>query len=338
MEPFDEDDAGPGDEAPAAPGAGGVSLIRYTVEPNYAGWRLDKYLCEKIRRASRTRVQEIIENDLVYERRLKPSTPVWPGLTFELRRRVRDEPTVPSVDELEELFMDDAVLVVNKPAGLPIHPTARYHHNTLVEQLKRKHGPQFRADPAHRLDRETSGLVVCGRTLEACQRLMKSFLEGRVTKEYLAVVEGQPADDTFEVDAPIAEGTELIRIAVRIDEREGRQARTRFRVEQRFERDGARFAVLRCFPETGRQHQIRIHAQRAGFPLVGDKMYGPDPGYFDRFTRRTLEPEAWERLRLPRQALHAAVLELPHPVTRERVRFEAPLAKDLEAFVAGRRG
>jgi 23S rRNA pseudouridine1911/1915/1917 synthase len=338
VEPFDEDDAGPGDEAPAAPGAGGVSLIRYTVEPNYAGWRLDKYLCEKIRRASRTRVQEIIENDLVYERRLKPSTPVWPGLTFELRRRVRDEPTVPSVDELEELFMDDAVLVVNKPAGLPIHPTARYHHNTLVEQLKRKHGPQFRADPAHRLDRETSGLVVCGRTLEACQRLMKSFLEGRVTKEYLAVVEGQPADDTFEVDAPIAEGTELIRIAVRIDEKEGRQARTRFRVEQRFERDGARFAVLRCFPETGRQHQIRIHAQRAGFPLVGDKMYGPDPGYFDRFTRRTLEPEAWERLRLPRQALHAAVLELPHPVTRERVRFEAPLAKDLEAFVAGRRG
>jgi 23S rRNA pseudouridine1911/1915/1917 synthase len=315
-----------------------VSLIRYTVEPNYAGWRLDKYLCEKIRRASRTRVQEIIENDLVYERRLKPSTPVWPGLTFELRRRVRDEPTVPSVDELEELFMDDAVLVVNKPAGLPIHPTARYHHNTLVEQLKRKHGPDFRADPAHRLDRETSGLVVCGRTLEACQRLMKSFLEGRVSKEYLAVVEGQPADDTFEVDAPIAEGTELIRIAVRIDEKEGRQARTRFRVEQRFERDGARFAVLRCFPETGRQHQIRIHAQRAGFPLVGDKMYGPDPGYFDRFTRRTLEPEAWEKLRLPRQALHAAVLELPHPVTRERVRFEAPLAKDLEAFVAGRRG
>jgi len=338
VEPFDEDDAGPGDEAPAAPGAGGVSLIRYTVEPNYAGWRLDKYLCEKIRRASRTRVQEIIENDLVYERRLKPSTPVWPGLTFELRRRVRDEPTVPSVDELEELFMDDAVLVVNKPAGLPIHPTARYHHNTLVEQLKRKHGPDFRADPAHRLDRETSGLVVCGRTLEACQRLMKSFLEGRVSKEYLAVVEGQPADDTFEVDAPIAEGTELIRIAVRIDEKEGRQARTRFRVEQRFERDGARFAVLRCFPETGRQHQIRIHAQRAGFPLVGDKMYGPDPGYFDRFTRRTLEPEAWEKLRLPRQALHAAVLELPHPVTRERVRFEAPLAKDLEAFVAGRRG
>ncbi len=336
VEPYDEDDAGAGDEAPASPGAGGVVLVRYTVEPNYAGWRLDKYLCEKIRRASRTRVQEFIENDLVYERRLKASTAVWPGLSFELRRRVLDEPTVPPPEALVELYRDDAVLVINKPAGLPIHPTARYHHNTLVEQLKRLHGPDFRADPAHRLDRETSGLVICGRTLQACQRLMKAFHDGQVSKEYLAVVEGQPKLDVFEVDAPIAEGTELVRIAVRIDEKEGRPARTRFQVEQRFSRDGADFAVLRCFPQTGRQHQIRIHAQRAGFPLVGDKMYGPDPGYFDRFSKRNLEPEAWAKLRLPRQALHAAVLALPHPVTRAQVRFEAPLAADLDDFVAGR--
>lgn len=318
MEPLEDDDD--------------VALIRYTVEPNYAGWRLDKYLCEKIRRASRTRVQEIIENDLVYERKLKASTTVWAGLTFELRRRVREEPTVPEVDALKEVFIDDALLVLDKPAGLPIHPTARYHHNTLVEQAKKKYG--FRADPAHRLDRETSGLVVCGRTLESCQRLTKSFMNGVVKKQYVAIVEGQPADDEFVVDAPIAEGTELIRIAVRIDEA-GRNARTRFVVEQRFERDGAKFAVLRCFPETGRQHQIRIHAQHVGFPLVGDKMYGPDPGYFDRFTKKELEPEAWAKLRLPRQALHAAVLELPHPTTRLNVRFEAPLPEDLQHFIAG---
>lgn len=316
MEPLEDDDD--------------VALIRYTVEPNYAGWRLDKYLCEKIRRASRTRVQEIIENDLVYERKLKASTTVWPGLTFELRRRVREEPTVPEADALKEVFIDDALLVLDKPAGLPIHPTARYHHNTLVEQAKKKYG--FRADPAHRLDRETSGLVVCGRTLEACQRLMKSFMNGVVKKQYLAVVEGQPPHDEFHVDAPIAEGTELIRIAVRIDE-SGRSARTRFVVEQRFERDGAKFAVLRCFPETGRQHQIRIHAQHVGFPLVGDKMYGPDPGYFDRFTKQQLEPEAWERLRLARHALHAARISFRHPGTRETVSFDAPLADDLIAFM-----
>ena len=333
MDEFAEDDAGPGDDAPAAPGGGGIILVRYTVESNYAGWRLDKYLCEKIRRLSRTRVQELIENDLVFERRLKPSTLVWAGLSFELRRRVMAEPTVPPPEALLELFQDEALLVLNKPAGLPIHPTARYHSGTLVEQLKLKYGPGFRADPAHRLDRETSGLVVCGRTLHACQQLMKSFMHGEVRKQYLAIVEGHPARDSFEVDAPIAEGTALIRIAVRIDEAAGKPARTRFEVERRFRRDDADFALLRCFPETGRQHQIRIHAQRAGHPLVGDKMYGPDPGYFDRVSRHSLEPEAWVRLRLPRQALHAASLELPHPTTGVRVRFEAPLTRDLLDFL-----
>lgn len=311
----------------------GISILTYTVEPNYAGWRLDKYLCEKIKRASRTRVQEIIENDLVFERKLKPSTAVWPGLTFQVRRRLREEPTVPSAELIEIVFQDDALLVVNKPAGLPIHPTARYHHNTLVEQLKKLHGPGFRADPAHRLDRETSGLLVCGRTLEACQRLMKQFHDSTVKKQYVAIVEGHPPHDEFEVDAPIAEGTELIRIAVRIDGKEGRPAQTRFVVEKKFERDGAKFAVVRCFPLTGRQHQIRIHAQHVGFPLVGDKMYGPDPGYFDRFSKQALEPEAWARLRLPRQALHAAVLEFKHPTTRQTVKFESGLPKDLAEFV-----
>lgn len=323
-----EDDAGA--EGPTD----AVVELTYTVEPNYAGWRLDKYLCEKIRRASRTRVQEIIENDLVFERRLKPSTPVWPGLTFRLRRRLRTEPTVPDAARLRQVHLDDWLLVVDKPAGLPMHPTARYQANTLTAQLKVRYGEGFRADPAHRLDRETSGLVVCARTPEASRALSRRFHDGLVAKEYLAVVEGDPPD-VFEVDAPIAEGTALIRIAVRIDAVEGRPAKTRFRTERRFGRDGARFAVVRAFPETGRQHQIRVHAQRAGFPLVGDKMYGPDPGYFDRFSRHALEPEAWLRLRLPRHALHAAALSFVHPGTEAPARYQSPLPEDLQAFVDG---
>ncbi|MCA3012215.1 MAG: RluA family pseudouridine synthase [Myxococcaceae bacterium] len=309
-----------------------IVLIPYTVEPNYAGWRLDRYLCEKLRRASRERVQEIIENDLVCERPMKASSLVWPGLTFRLRRRVRAEPTVPGPEQLGEVFADDWLLVVAKPAGLPMHPTARYHLGTLVTQLDARYG-KGRASPAHRLDRETSGLVVCGRTLEATQRLGRLFHDGLVDKEYLALVEGHPADDTFDVDAPIAEGTELIRIAVRIDRAVGRPAQTHFRVVARFERRGEPFSLLRAFPRTGRQHQIRVHAREAGFPLVGDKMYGPDPGYFDRFSRRELEPEAWARLRLDRHALHAARLSLRHPGTREVVSFDAPLPADLRAFM-----
>lgn len=310
--------------------AEGVVEVTFTVEPNYAGWRLDLYLCEKIRRLSRARVQRILRTALVADVPLKASTRVWPGLTFRLRRRSLVEPKTP--DNLREVYRDEALLVLDKPAGLPIHPTARYHHGTVVSLLLRQHGPLFQAAPAHRLDRETSGLLVCGRSAEASRRLMRAFQEGSVEKEYLAIVEGWPAEDAFAVDAPILEGTPTIRIAVRIDA-SGRPARTGFHVAQRFLRGGEPFALVRCVPETGRQHQIRVHLQSAGFPLVGDKMYGPDPGYFDRFSRHCLEPEAWERLRLERHALHAVRLSLPHPVSGERMDFTAPLPEDLAGFL-----
>jgi 23S rRNA pseudouridine1911/1915/1917 synthase len=166
---------------------------------------------------------------------------------------------------------------------------------------------------------------------------MRAFQSGAVHKQYLAVVEGHPPD-AFLVDAPIAEGTAEVRIAVRIDARAGKPALTRFAVERRFVRDGAPFAVLRCFPETGRQHQIRVHAREAGFPLVGDKIYGPDPGYFDRFSKHCLEPEAWARLRLSRHALHATRLAFPHPATGAPLAFESPMPPDLSDFCLGAPG
>lgn len=304
--------------------------MSFVVEANYAGWRLDKYLCEKIQRLSRTRVQRIIARELVADRPMKPSSLLKPGTKFLLRRKMLPEPEVPEAAQIGELFRDEALFVVDKPAGLPVHPSARYHHGTLVEQLKARYG--FRADPAHRLDRETSGVLVCGRSSEASRRLMAQFVEGDIEKEYLAVVEGQPRDDAFEVEAAIAEGTALIRIAVRLDEENGKPAKTRFRVVKRFERAEAKFAVVRCFPETGRQHQIRVHLQAAGHPIVGDKMYGPDAGYFDRFSKRCLEEEAWAKLRLRRHALHAWRLKLDHPLTGEPMQFEAPWPADLADF------
>src|SRR5262249_56503081 len=204
-----------------------------------------------------------------------------PGLTVPPPRRARAAPEAPQ--PVTELPRAAALLVLDKPAGLPIHPTARYPHNTLVHLLQRLHGPGFQADPAHRLDREPSGLLVCGRTREASAALMRAFQSGQVQKAYQAIVEGHPPD-TFEVDAPIAEGTAEVRIAVRIDRHRGKPASTRFEVEHRFTRDGQHFARVRCLPRTGRQHQIRIHARDAGFPLVRDKIYDPDPGYFDPFT------------------------------------------------------
>ncbi|HSP80629.1 MAG TPA: RluA family pseudouridine synthase, partial [Myxococcaceae bacterium] len=284
-----------------------------------------------LRRLEPARLRGIIQRGVrCEERRLKPSTPVYPGLAFRIRRPVSAEPETPTT--LPVLFQDDWLLVLDKPAGLPIHPTARYHKGTLVSLLRERFGECF-AEPVHRLDRETSGLVVCGRTTESCRLLGRLFLSREVHKEYLALCEGHPPEEAFTVEAPIAEGTELIRIAVRIDFQEGKESRTRFQVLQRFTREGEPFSLLRCFPETGRQHQIRIHLREAGFPLVGDKMYGPDPGYFDRFSKHCLEPEAWLRLRLPRHALHAARISFPHPGTGKRVSFDSPLPADLEDFL-----
>lgn len=317
----------PEDEPPE-----GYVDIHYTVEHNYVGWRLDRYLGVKIRRLSRARIQRIIERSVLGDRVLKPSTRVHPGLSFRIRRRAEDEPFTPK--ELPVLFQDPWLFVLDKPAGLPIHATARYQKGTLVAILRERYGERF-ADPAHRLDRETSGIVVCGRTTAVCSDLGKLFISRDVHKEYLAICEGHPSEDAFRVDAPIAEGTELIRIAVRIDPVAGKESRTRFQVLQRFTRDGAPFALLRCFPETGRQHQIRIHLAVAGFPLVGDKMYGGDPGIFDRFSKHRMTAEDWARMRLSRHALHAARITFPHPGTGADVTFESPLPQDLQDFVAG---
>lgn len=305
--------------------------IPFTVEPNYAGWRLDRYLTAKLRRFSRARVQRIIEHSLVGDRPLKCSSRVHAGMAFFIRRAAQEEPETPTYVPI--VHEDAAIVVVDKPAGLPIHPTARYHHGTLVGRLRERYGHGL-AEPVHRLDRETSGLVICARTVEASRYFMRAFQSSNVHKEYLAIVEGwpEPEHNCFTVDAPIAAGGELVRIAVRIDAC-GRPSRTHFEVEQRFRRGDERFALVRANPETGRQHQIRVHLRHAGYPIVGDKMYGQSEAIYDRFVTHALTDTDYAALRLDRHALHAHRLEFMHPNTGERVRFEAPLPNDMRQFL-----
>jgi 23S rRNA pseudouridine1911/1915/1917 synthase len=316
---------------PAHPLPGFVE-VEFTVEPNYDGWRLDRYLTQKLRRFSRARVQELIATSLASERPLKPASRVFAGLSFRLRRQQLEEPETPRTVPL--LFMDELILVVDKPAGLPVHPTARYQHGTLVSRLRQLYGEKV-GEPVHRLDRETSGLVVCARSVEASRYFMRAFQSGRVHKEYLAVCEGHPPEDAFEVEAPIALGGELVRIAVHIDPL-GRPARTGFVVLKRFSRAGEPFALLRALPATGRQHQIRVHLRHAGYPIVGDKLYGPGECYYDRFCKHQLDEADWLRLRLPRHALHAHRLSFVHPSTKQSMRFATPLPADLREFILGR--
>nr|WP_245529901.1 RluA family pseudouridine synthase [Anaeromyxobacter dehalogenans] len=309
--------------------------VRFTVEPNYAGWRLDRYLQEKIRRLSRERVQRLIEHRLETEdgRRLKPSTRVAPGLSFALLKDAEAEPDTPQAFAV--VHDDGALLVVDKPAGLPVHPTARYAANTFTSLAKLRY-PDRKVDPAHRLDRETSGLLACGTAPEVTKVLKRDFAHARVHKTYLALALGAPAEDAFTVDAPLAlTGASAVRVRMHVAAA-GLPSQTAFEVlARRRAPDGAPVALLACRPRTGRQHQIRAHLAHAGLPMVGDKIYGPDEEIFDRFTRRAMTDEDVALLRLPRHALHAWRLELPHPLTRAPVRLEVPLPPDLAAFWEG---
>src|SRR5436853_923883 len=315
------------------------ALIHYEVEPNYAGWTLAAYVAEKLKRPlPPERLERLLRGrSLVHaEAELLPETRIWAGLRFALRKRSPgDSGEPPRIPILHE---DEALLVVDKPAGLALHPTARYHVSTLTWALENRHRNALgeKPDPAHRLDRETSGLVACGRNTYFTRRLKAAFAARQVEKAYAALVEGAPPQDQFEVEVPLVVGGGRVKVKVRVDPG-GAPSHTHFEVVARYlDPAGKPLSMLRCVPKTGRQHQIRAHLEAAGFPLVGDKLYGPSEEIFLRLAESGGSPsppgmfddlitvEERGKLRLWRQALHASELMLPHPVSAEILRFESP--------------
>jgi 23S rRNA pseudouridine1911/1915/1917 synthase len=308
---------------------------RFVVEESFAGHRLDHYLKRKIPRLSRTRLQEIIRTQLrgPEGRRLKPSSSVQIGDELVIRRAARPEPSCPR--DVGVLYRDDHLLVLDKPAGLPVHASAKFYFNTLTRVLAEK----FPGEPlqiAHRLDRETSGILVVARGRPAASRLKTAFARKQARKTYLAVVRGVPpwpdaGDGVHEIDLPLALTDEAGALDVRMVPRPGAPpALTRVSVALR----RTAHALVRCEPVTGRQHQIRAHLAAAGFPIVGDKIYGQDDALFRDYCARGLTDEILARLELPRHALHAASIEIAHPASGEAMRFESPLPPDLRAFLA----
>ena len=226
---------------------------------------------------------------------------------------------VPAVTELFPVIHEDAeLLVLHKPAGLVCHPTKGDVYSSLVSRVRLYLNPHAglgiaSAEPqmVHRLDRETSGVMVFGKTDAAALELRRAWETGFVSKEYWAIVHGHVPGDEGLIDAPLgpAVGSRVaIRDAVVPG---GASARTRWWLMHRFTRPEGPFSVLRVRLDTGRKHQIRIHFQHAGFPLVGDKIYGVDEGLYLAFICRQLTPEQRRQLLLPCHALHARTLWLP---------------------------
>jgi len=308
MEPQEEDsdDYSPGEN---------LAPIEARCSPELAGKRLDLALALLFPRYSRSRLQDWIKAGFL----LLDGAPVT-----DIRRKLKgyetfllnpqpeaqDLPAAPEAIPLTICYQDAHLLVIDKPAGLVVHPGSGNWHGTLLNALLH-HDPMLsqipRAGIVHRLDKETSGLLVVARTLTAQTHLIRQLQARTVKREYLAVVVGEVKRDG-QVDAPIGRHP-VDRTKMAVAER-GKPAITHYRVERRF--SGA--TLLRCTLETGRTHQIRVHLAHLGHPLLGDPVYGRARPGLPAF---------------PRQALHACRLAFTHPVTGETVCRESALPDDM---------
>jgi 23S rRNA pseudouridine1911/1915/1917 synthase len=326
----------------------------FRVPPEVAGMRLDVFVQSQLKRTSRTRTQYIVSVSAfdVRGKPLRSNHRVQAEEHVMLWRAPWDETQVPT--DVPILYEDEYLLAVDKPALLPVHPTARYHKNTLINVLKASRPGEF-LSLAHRIDRETSGVLLVAKSA-ASDRAIKKVIENRgIEKTYLAMTWGVPdrergpavgatvtpaprdGPDAFRFERSLElDPTSSYRVKMRLGVSEDAlTASTRFKVEATREpsRAGTEpYARVRCELETGRQHQIRVHLAALGAPIVGDKLYGPDETCFARGADGELTEDDLVGLELPRHALHAARLAFVHPMTNAPIVVEAPFPADLAAF------
>lgn len=280
------------------------------------GQRLDKALADHLADLSRTRIQALIKQGLVTVNG-EPSKPAYRLEGGEVVAVYLPEPepseVLPEAIPLAVLYEDADLIAIDKPAGMVVHPAYGHTSGTLVNAVLYRWpelaqvGDQHRAGIVHRLDKDTSGVIVVAKTPQAHRALAEQFESRAVRKRYLALVEGNPETVTGRVEAPIGRDPRLRKQMAVV--RGGREAVTEFRVLEFY----ADHALLEVFPLTGRTHQIRVHLAFIGHPVVGDTVYG---------YRK-------QRIRLKRHFLHAADLTLRSPSTGELLTFSAPLPAGL---------
>lgn len=241
-----------------------------------------------------------------------------------------------AVCEFRVIDESDDWIVVDKPAPLAVHPANGKVEATLLggleELLSYERANGGRLSILTRLDRETSGLVLVAKHAAAARHFSRQFERREIGKEYLAVVHGWPAWEETRVEASIRRAGGAIWLRQAVDPA-GRDCVTGLRVERRFASALGRFALLRCFPETGRMHQIRVHLEHAGHPLVGDKIYGTDGRAYLEQVAGGLTEESVARLMLPRHALHAC--RLAAEWDGRRIEWRSDLPADLTRFCGG---
>ena len=294
--------------------------LKFTIDPENSGGRIDRCIADKLGEDySRSYVKFLMDNGfvLVNGDNVKPRYIARPGdeVFLKLAPLPKDEAMGPEDIPVDILFEDEDIVVVNKQAGMVVHPAAGNWSGTLVNALLFRCGrlaeseDEFRPGIVHRLDKDTSGVIVVAKNDRAMRSLAKQFQKRTVKKKYIALVKGRVEMDNGLVDVPIGRHP-AHRLKMEAGAENSRSAKTVYHVIKRFKD----FTQLEIEPETGRMHQIRVHMKYIGYPVLGDTLYGNDR-------------------RFPRQALHAEMIGFTHPGTSKHVEFHAPLPDDIREFI-----
>jgi len=307
----------------------------FTVSPEHHGERLDCFLAGALSDLTRSQLKKLIDDGsvLVATRPGKAGEKLKTGMTIDVRLPPpRPTTALAEAIPLRILYEDSHLIVIDKPAGLVVHPAPGHAGGTLVNALLHHcHdlagiGGELRPGIVHRLDKETSGVLVATKDDASHLHLARQFKEHSITRRYLALVHGSVAQQKGTIDRPIGRHPTQ-RQKMSGTTRSGRHAVTHWRVVRRYEEQ--RLTLLEMTLETGRTHQIRVHLSEMRLPIVGDPVYG-NPGRIattnDQELRRRLQ-------RLKRQALHARLLGFIHPVTGEYLEFSSPLPADMAAII-----
>jgi len=314
--------------------------VKLNVTAEHAGERLDRFLASQVPEVSRARIQQLIAGGQVQVNggEAKPSLRLREQDQVELLDSPHPPPLKAVAEDipLDVVYEDDALAVINKPAGMIVHSGAgvRSRSGTLVNALLHRFGSlsgvggELRPGIVHRLDKDTSGLIVVAKSDLAHRRLAEQFARRAVNKTYIALVHGWTKQERGTVTSAIARDR-IRRTRMTTRGRGGREAVSHWRVLRRIRSQFGKFSLLELKIDTGRTHQLRVHLASLGHPVLGDGLYGAP---------QELKDKSGRKLALGRNFLHAATIEFMHPLTGAPLRLSRPLPPELEDFLSNLEG